>query len=169
MGANAQILPQDFYYIGGNVGGPISLFGFNKNKDKLFFWGGYDSMIQHPYTSPVEMNVPDGSAARRRLLTLTGAGGHAAVPAGVMNTYGPAYSLPCNTDDGWQGCRFSELAVGRLREGAKFRIFQPYFDPQGLAVTKNEPREQPDTGREQRVEQFRIFAELAGRPVGSDR
>ncbi len=45
-------LPQDFYYIGGNIGGPIFVPGFNKNKDKLFFWGGYEYMIQHPYTSP---------------------------------------------------------------------------------------------------------------------
>jgi hypothetical protein len=39
-----------FYYIGGNVGGPVVLpwVNFNKNHNKLFFWGGYEYMIQHP-------------------------------------------------------------------------------------------------------------------------
>jgi hypothetical protein len=51
---------RNYYYVGGNVGGPISIpkIGFNKNKDKLFFWVGYEKMIQHPYNAPVEMNVP---------------------------------------------------------------------------------------------------------------
>ncbi|MGC2621441.1 MAG: carboxypeptidase regulatory-like domain-containing protein, partial [Acidobacteriaceae bacterium] len=39
-----------FYYVGGNVGGPVVLpwVNFNKNHNKLFFWGGYEYMIQHP-------------------------------------------------------------------------------------------------------------------------
>ncbi len=42
-----------FYYLGGNVGGPVVLpwVNFNKNHNKLFFWGGYEYMIQHPNTS----------------------------------------------------------------------------------------------------------------------
>src|SRR6266700_68842 len=35
-----SLVPQSFYYVGGNIGGPIFFPGFNKNKDKLFFWGG---------------------------------------------------------------------------------------------------------------------------------
>src|ERR1035437_3446640 len=42
-----NIYPESYYYLGGNVGGPIFFKGFNKNKDKLFFWGGYEKMIQH--------------------------------------------------------------------------------------------------------------------------
>jgi hypothetical protein len=48
-------------------GGPIAWKGFNRNKDKLFFWGGYEKMIQHPFNEPVEMNVPTAAQLRRRL------------------------------------------------------------------------------------------------------
>ncbi|HEY1499485.1 MAG TPA: TonB-dependent receptor [Acidobacteriaceae bacterium] len=37
-----------YYYLGGNVGGPVIFPHFNRNHDKLFFWGGYEYMIQHP-------------------------------------------------------------------------------------------------------------------------
>src|SRR5215469_10746902 len=57
QGQKPVLQPQSFYYVGGNVGGPISFLGFNKNKDKLFFWAGYEKMIQHPYSAPVQMNV----------------------------------------------------------------------------------------------------------------
>lgn len=35
-----------FQYPGGNVGGPISLFGFNENRDKLFFFAGIEVQRQ---------------------------------------------------------------------------------------------------------------------------
>ena len=56
--------PQDYYYIGGNIGGPVFFPRFSKNRDKLLFWAGYEYMIQHPYCNgcfggaPTEMNVP---------------------------------------------------------------------------------------------------------------
>ena len=39
-----------FYYPGGDFGGPVIIPGthFNKNHDKLFFYGAYEYMIQHP-------------------------------------------------------------------------------------------------------------------------
>jgi Carboxypeptidase regulatory-like domain len=38
------------YYPGGNIGGPVILpfTHFNRNRDKLFFWFGYEYMDQHP-------------------------------------------------------------------------------------------------------------------------
>ncbi|HEX4005233.1 MAG TPA: carboxypeptidase regulatory-like domain-containing protein [Acidobacteriaceae bacterium] len=49
-----------FYYVGGNVGGPVVLpfINFNKNHDKLFFWGGYEYMIQHPNQNVAYYNEP---------------------------------------------------------------------------------------------------------------
>jgi len=44
-GGKNVLTPQSFYYVGGNIGGPISFKGFNRNKDKLFFWAGYEKMI----------------------------------------------------------------------------------------------------------------------------
>jgi hypothetical protein len=52
--------PEHFYYIGGNVGGPILIPGtdFNKSRKKLFFWAGYEYMNQHPAATPINYNVP---------------------------------------------------------------------------------------------------------------
>ena len=51
---------EHYYYLGGNVGGPVILpfIPFNKHHDKLFFWGGYEYMDQHPAATPVNFNVP---------------------------------------------------------------------------------------------------------------
>lgn len=43
--------PADYeYYSGGNIGGPVLLpwVHFNRNRNKLFFWFGYEYMDQHP-------------------------------------------------------------------------------------------------------------------------
>jgi hypothetical protein len=50
---NAQGIakPSDYeYYSGGNIGGPVLLpwVHFNRNRNKLFFWFGYEYMDQHP-------------------------------------------------------------------------------------------------------------------------
>lgn len=51
---------EHFYYVGGNVGGPILIpfTGFNKSRKKLFFWAGYEYMNQHPAATPINYNVP---------------------------------------------------------------------------------------------------------------
>ena len=36
-----------FYYLGGNIGGPVILPHFNHNRDKLFFFFGYEKAIQN--------------------------------------------------------------------------------------------------------------------------
>jgi Carboxypeptidase regulatory-like domain/TonB-dependent Receptor Plug Domain len=57
--AHSQGIPnsnEHYYYIGGNVGGPIPFL--NRGKQKVFFWGGYEYMDQHPAASPINYNVP---------------------------------------------------------------------------------------------------------------
>jgi hypothetical protein len=51
---------EHFYYVGGNIGGPILLpfTDFNKSRKKLFFWAGYEYMNQHPAATPINYNVP---------------------------------------------------------------------------------------------------------------
>ncbi|HEX4425265.1 MAG TPA: carboxypeptidase regulatory-like domain-containing protein [Terriglobales bacterium] len=61
--AHSQGVPnsaEHYYYIGGNVGGPIPLpfTHYNKNHNKLFFWAGYEYMDQHPAATPINYNVP---------------------------------------------------------------------------------------------------------------
>ena len=51
---------EHYYYMGGNVGGPILIpfTDFNKSRKKLFFWAGYEYMNQHPAATPINYNVP---------------------------------------------------------------------------------------------------------------
>jgi hypothetical protein len=61
--AHSQGIPnssEHYYYVGGNIGGPILIPGtdFNKSRKKLFFWAGYEYMNQHPAASPINFNVP---------------------------------------------------------------------------------------------------------------
>jgi hypothetical protein len=51
---------EHYYYAGGNIGGPIVIPGlsFNKNHNKLFFWAGYEYMVQQPAAAPINFNVP---------------------------------------------------------------------------------------------------------------
>jgi len=136
-GADAPLPPQDFYYIGGNIGGPISFLGFNKNKDKLFFWAGYEDMIQHPYTQPAEMNVPTPDQRN-------GDFNNNGIPTQIYNradgtgVYAPAYTAPCNTDDGWQGCGSANSPWGGYGAGPVPNVKQ-YFDPLGVAITNMLP------------------------------
>jgi hypothetical protein len=47
---------ESYYYMGGNVGGPVPFL--NKGRQKLFFWGGYEYMKQKPAGSIINYNVP---------------------------------------------------------------------------------------------------------------
>jgi len=54
---------QSYYYLGGNIGGPVRLpfLSFNSNRDKLFFWAGYEYMKQQPAGSIINYNVPNAA------------------------------------------------------------------------------------------------------------
>jgi len=140
------LTPQSFYYIGGNVGGPISFPGFNRNKDKLFFWGGYEKMIQHPFNEPVEMNVPTADQ-------LTGNFNNPGIPTAIYNPangdgiYAPAYTLPCNKDDGWQGCGSANSPWGGYGSGPVQNL-SSFFDPNGNIISHiNPPANQTPTAQ----------------------
>ena len=55
-GQAATVADESYYYMGGNLGGPVPFL--NKGHQKLFFWGGYEYMRQHPAGSIVNYNVP---------------------------------------------------------------------------------------------------------------
>ncbi len=88
--------PNDhFYYPGGNIGGPILLpwTHFNRNRDKLFFWAGYEYMNQQPQGSVFEYFVPTkemraGNFSPAYLNSL---------PAAVASAYPNAVISPCST------------------------------------------------------------------------
>jgi hypothetical protein len=55
--------PNVFYYPGANIGGPILIPGtrFNKNRDKLFFFSGFEIFLQNENTALAENIVPDAN------------------------------------------------------------------------------------------------------------
>ncbi|HEY0795236.1 MAG TPA: TonB-dependent receptor [Acidisarcina sp.] len=92
--AQANTLKPDehYYYMGGNVGGPVLIpfTGFNKSRKRLFFWAGYEYMDQHPAATPIDFNVPTVAQKSGNFLT-TG------VPGGVLSSgYSYAYTSACN-------------------------------------------------------------------------
>jgi hypothetical protein len=96
---------QSFYYMGGNVGGPIRLpfTSFNKNHDKLFFWAGYEYMKQNPAGSIINYNVPtpEQFAGDFSNTTIDGIPGTTVVSTGktltqqLQSTWGYAYNNLC--------------------------------------------------------------------------
>jgi hypothetical protein len=49
-----------YFFPGGNIGGPVVIphTGFNKNRDKLFFFTGFEYFYQHLTSSPINATVP---------------------------------------------------------------------------------------------------------------
>ena len=124
--------PQNFYYIGGNLGGPVFFPHFNKNRDKLFFWAGYEYMIQHPYNAPKEFNVP--TADQRK-----GDFSNPGVASNVKTTYSAAYGLPCSNQSQWdEGCSDKTISPWNI-PGQTFTNMSQYFDPSGVILSSLSP------------------------------
>ncbi|HEY2466823.1 MAG TPA: TonB-dependent receptor [Terracidiphilus sp.] len=128
-----KLTPQSFYYIGGNVGGPIFFPHFNHNKDKLFFWAGYEKMIQHPYNAAVDMNVPTDDQRN-------GDFNNIGVPSNIVNSIYPnAYKQPCNTTTVTNGCNLAVSPWATEGVGTVPNL-KSYFDPAGAIVNGLNPK-----------------------------
>ncbi len=99
---------ESFYYMGGNVGGPVI-----PGHKKLFFWGGYEYMRQHPAGSFHNYNTPTAEqrAGDFSETTIDGAPGKVLDPntnqyvntpllAQLGTTWGYAYNIPWNLASG---------------------------------------------------------------------
>ncbi|HEY0784940.1 MAG TPA: TonB-dependent receptor [Acidobacteriaceae bacterium] len=82
---------QSYYYIGGNVGGPVILpfIKFNRNRKSLFFWAGYEYMKQQPAGSILNFNVPTDAQ-------LSGNFDNSAIPAAAIAAWPNFYNEPTN-------------------------------------------------------------------------
>ncbi len=123
---------QSYYYMGGNVGGPIFFPHFNHNRDKLFFWGGYEYMKQNPFVPQSEMNTTTDDQSKGNFNTDS-------LPAGLLASgQSTAYVLPCAAvvaPGGWPpGCTTanSPWAAGTDRSN-----LSPYFDATGVVLGAN--------------------------------
>lgn len=129
--------PSHFYYIGGNIGGPVFFPHFNHNRDKLFFWAGYENMRQNPYNQPAQMNVPTDAQ-------LNGDFSNTGVPQGVLQNQQYAYATPCAAGTGWQECSNAANAPW----GTATTGLNKWFDPVGVTISKLNPKanETPSAG-----------------------
>jgi Carboxypeptidase regulatory-like domain/TonB-dependent Receptor Plug Domain len=127
-----KLQPQSFYYVGGNVGGPVFFPHFNHNRDKLFFWAGYEYMDQHPYNAPVEMNVPTADQIKGDYRNI-------GIDPNVIKTYGPTYTLPCSNAGAWdEGCSDKTISPWNV-PGQDFSNLSAYYDPNGKIISGLNP------------------------------
>jgi hypothetical protein len=122
--------PNDHYwYPGFAIGGPV-LFphsDFNRNRDKLFFFGGYEYMIQHPVGSLSNYVVPTEGMRN---------GDFSAAQLAPFSGHGWATeTVPCDPSQSsqwWWGnfCETAGINAGNVAN---------YIDPNGLAYMKTFP------------------------------
>jgi hypothetical protein len=120
-----------YYYMGGNVGGPIGLpkfIHYNQNHDKLFFWAGYEYMKQQPAGTALNFNVPNTCQLGGDFSNTT-----CAAPAGAISAWPNFYS---------------DLANNLPAGGTPTSIPTAGFDPNILGVLKlyPTPNEAPSGG-----------------------
>jgi hypothetical protein len=114
-------------YPGGTLGGPIPLFGYNRDHNKLFFFGGFEKMFQNPnatlhqYVMPTtEMLNGDFSAA-----TLPG-------DQTSGSNWWPSAQVPCANAANWTSfCPSGGANQGMFKNG---QIPKNYWDADGLAL-----------------------------------
>ena len=130
---NPNILqPQSYYYLGGNVGGPVFFPHFNRNRDKLFFWGGYEYMKQNPYVPHNQMNVPTPTQLKGDFVDN--------IPNGILNSANSAaYVLPCSAPTGTNspsaGCTVANSPWGSSPGGTSAQNnLSSLFDPVGTVL-----------------------------------
>ncbi len=130
--SQGQAKPSDYeYYPGGNIGGPVLIpwTHFNRNRDKLFFWFGYEYMDQHPSGTLWQTFVPTpqmlaGNFTARLLATL---------PSRLTGVNAP----PCPPSSS-NAAVSSRSSCGNL-VFPNGQIPTSLFDPNALALLKTYP------------------------------
>jgi hypothetical protein len=117
------------WYPGFTIGGPVVIPGikFNHNHDKLFFFAGYEYMMQHPAGQYRESDVPTDDMLKG---DFSGAG----ALSGLSST------VPCATSlmNGWQyspsySFCSQQTANGNTSGNGVFKNFSSLTDANGLA------------------------------------
>jgi hypothetical protein len=168
---------ESFYYMGGNVGGPIHIpgTGFNKNRDKLFFWVGYEYMRQHPAGQIINYNtftmaqlgldsaantkfcpqLANGCGVTNPFVTETDPNTNQAVsggdiPAGAVSNWGYSYGNPYNPPAGTYQTDFNGNPCGGTGQLPCSASVVPVdsFDPNilGLRAIYPTPNLTPNSG-----------------------
>jgi hypothetical protein len=149
-----------YYYPGGTLGGPVIIpgTGFNKNRDKLFFFTAYEYMKQQPVGSLIENFIPTaemlGGASASDCATHLAGTIYANDPCG---NFSPAYlssvglaaanrdgtgQAPCDagqTSQWWYGS-YCGTAEGQILKNSGGFIPVSLMDPNALALISSMPQ-----------------------------
>jgi Carboxypeptidase regulatory-like domain len=100
-----------YYYPGGTFGGPVLIPGtsFNKNRDKLFFWTGFEYYHQVLDTGLLRATVPtdgmiNGDFSPSELAKLGNVTAAGVPPGQVSQTTFPGYQIPACASAGQTAC-----------------------------------------------------------------
>lgn len=120
-------LTDSFYYPGGDIGGPVLIPGthFNKNHDKLFFYGAYEYMKQQPAGSLQNYFIPTAQMLQGNFSPAY----LASLGPGFAAAHGNANVVPCGNNQ--NGCANFNFPGGMIP--------QSLMDPNSLIYLKTFP------------------------------
>jgi len=121
-------ISDSFYYPGGDFGGPVLIPGskFNRNRDKLFFYGAYEYMKQQPAGSSYNFFLPTSQMLAGNFSPAY----IASLGSGYQNARSNGAVVPCSSNQ--NGCSSLTNIVGGM-------IPQSLFDPNSMAYLKLDP------------------------------
>ena len=111
---------ESYYYMGGNVGGPVPLL--SRGTKKLFFWGGFEYMKQNPAGTILNYNVPTTAQ-------LSGDFSNAGIPAGTLT----------QLQSVWQYA-YANMCCSLPAGATATSVPAGDFDPNGVAFAKLLPQ-----------------------------
>ena len=128
---------ESFYYFGGNIGGPIPKLAHGNNK--LFFWGGYEYMRQHPAGSIIDYNTPTSEQLSGDFsnTTLNGIPGSTSV--------GPGTTLIQKLQSVW-GFAYNNLCCAIPAGATSTSVPSSVWDPNGAIYAKMMPTKASPNG-----------------------
>jgi hypothetical protein len=116
-------------YPGGVIGGPVLIpgTGFNRNRDKLFFFAGYEKMYQNPAATYHQLVVPTDNMLRGDFSAASLPG----VQGGSVSNWWNTAQVPCANAPSWTSFCPSGKSVNPFPNG---QIPSSYWDPDGVAL-----------------------------------
>jgi hypothetical protein len=115
-------------YPGATIGGPIGIpkIGFNRNHDKLFFFAGYENMLQNPVATLHQTVTPTADMLKGDFSAATLPGAQTA-----GSSWWPSAQVPCVTAASWTAfCTPNGFPTG-MPGG---QIPKKFWDSDGLAL-----------------------------------
>src|SRR5262249_51371715 len=121
-------LNDSFYYPGGDFGGPVIIPGtrFNKNHDKLFFYGAFEYMKQQPAGNLINYFIPTAEMLKGNFSPTY----LASLGSGFAAAHGQANVVPCGNNQ--NGCGNLSFPGGMIP--------QTMLDPNSLIYASTFPK-----------------------------